>query len=701
MDKVLKPTTPPLMRFDARLGWPFAAPDRGSGLGVEAGALRLSRQAAPPIPLTEPMGSFGGATLPRGLAISSEGRVFLADPRRRVILTARLDEIAAERPVTAPETWPFAPLWAARPWPPEAAPHDLAPPSERPADPYTLLGPTDVALSPAGDLVILDPPAARLLVLAFPTAHLRHVIEIPGGAPTAIAFDRQGRALVADPGLGTLHRFNAEWRPDAGYPHPSTAFETPEFIATALDETDRCGCAGDGGETCDCGCAGTSDLRPGSHPPGRPAVWVIDGARLVGLDAGGRVVAEDPQTAPRLTPPALIREGDALLYQDPGLPRRDRLRIAGLEVDPSGRHAGTGLPILARARRVGIPRRGELVSEAIDSERVGFAWDRIGFDLALPPNTRLQIQTLTADSFIAPDRIAEQPDNLWARPLELTGDQAPEILVQSRQGRYLWLRLRFFGDGKLTPVLRRIDLHGPRRSSLTRLPPVFREDPESAWFLDRFLSYFDTVHAEITSANDRIAALFDPEVTPEGAFLDWLGGWFDLDFLAEWDTALRREMVAGAMRYYRMRGTVAGLRRFLQWHTGLPDPLPQVIEHFRLRDAEAPPMLGGAEVETGTPAHSFTIVLPAAVVPDAAAEARLDRLIRAQVPAHARYHLRLFDAGIRIGSQSSIGVDTLVGSLRPGPLGEGRLGEGFSTSGPPARSALRDQGHSSERGLPC
>ena len=36
----------------------------------------------------------------------------------------------------------------------------------------------------------------------------------------------------------------------------------------------------------------------------------------------------------------------------------------------------------------------------------------------------------------------------------------------------------------------------PRASSLSYLPPVFHQDPVSAGFLDRLLSYFDTVFAE-------------------------------------------------------------------------------------------------------------------------------------------------------------------------------------------------------------
>jgi phage tail-like protein len=623
--------------------------------------------------------------LPRGLAITSRGRVFLADPAAHVIWTARVDEASAPKPQDAPDNWPFRPLWPARPLA-EAVPHDLAPPAEVPADPYTLLGPTDVAMAPNGDLVILDPAAHRILVMAFPTAVLRHVIHLEGGAPTAIAFDRHDRAYIADPSLKTVHRYDRNWHRDAGFSPVLTA--TPDvpsapFFIAARGEEGGCGCSGNA-----CVCA--SELQCGPREPEKPVVYTLDGiSKLHAIYADGRMEVVADHDALSLRPKALILAGNgALLYHDPALPHHDPIRIKGLELTGDGRHAGTGLPLLARPRRVEVPRSGHFITDALDAGVPGFPWDRIALTLDMPENTRLILQTMTSDSAIEPDRVEAQPASAWSQPLVLTPRDLPEVLIQSTPGRHLWLRVDLSGDGTRTPVIHELDLFGPRRSALTDLPAPFHQDPDSARFLDRFLSYFDTIFAEITTRNRDIAMLFDPDTTPaDDGFLAWLGSWFDLQFLADWEEGTRREMIREAITYFRKRGTVGGLRQIVQWHTGLSDPLPQIIEHFRLPagpGAGPPLMIGGKLLDSGSPAHSFTVVLPASAMPDAASEQRLSALIAASIPAHCRFQIRGFTPGIAIGSQSSIGIDTLLGSLDPAGLGLGLLGGTFSTPGPEA-----------------
>jgi len=70
-------------------------------------------------------------------------------------------------------------------------------------------------------------------------------------------------------------------------------------------------------------------------------------------------------------------------------------------------------------------------------------------------------------------------------------------------------------------------------------------------------------------------------------------------------------------------------------------------------------------------------VMPRASVPDVA---QLQRLIEAQKPAHTIAALRLVEPGFRIGRQSAIGVDALIGSAQPLPLGLGKLAQGLATA---------------------
>ncbi|MGV8937555.1 MAG: phage tail protein [Allorhizobium sp.] len=683
----VRATVPPFLRLNASTGWPLGDARSRPGIVSLDGPLKLAIAGASAIALNEPFGSFAGKRLPRGVAISSSGRLFIADPVARVIWTVQASSHGG--PAL------FSPLWPARPLPPSPTPQDVEPPPAIPPDPYTLVSPTDLVFLANGDLAIADPGAQRVVVIAYPTAQLRQVISFAAGAPTALSTDRHGNIYIADPIKKTIHRYDPQWRRDAGFPSESVQLAGPAFLASPTV-----------GDDCDCGCGCGGSCGEG-HDEAVAVVYAIDDGRLIGLDARGYLVAKPNLAQLSFIPPSLKRgEDGALLYEDPAQLGHDPIRLTGLALTGDGRRLQEGVPLIAMPKRVQVPRSGSFITKALDGGRAGFSWDRIALSCTLPANTRLLVQTLTSDSAVEFDRVLAVPDEDWSAPLTLEmalGPKAslvPEVMVQSAAGRYLWLRISFFGDGNVSPAVSEIEIYGPRRSPMRYLPASFHQDPESVSFLDRFLSYFDTIFAEISASNRDIATLFDPKSAPEGAFLDWLGSWFDLSFLAEWDVETRREMIAEAIRYYSIRGTVAGLKKILQWHTGLSDPLPQIIEHYRIPSGAAP-MIAGSPLDVVPAAHSATIVLPLVIVPDEAAEKRLLRLIAKNAPAHVRFSLRLVDPGITIGTQSTIGVDMLIGSLAPQGLGLGHLGLDFSTEGPRPRGIAPALSGVHERKLSC
>lgn len=118
--------------------------------------------------------------------------------------------------------------------------------------------------------------------------------------------------------------------------------------------------------------------------------------------------------------------------------------------------------------------------------------------------------------------------------------------VRTLAGRYLWVRLSLHGNGRDSPEIAALRIHGPRFSYRDHyLPRLYRETefgpaadarvspgaPQSspADFLERFLG---NVEGWLTMLEDRVAAAHltsDPDAAAEPT-LDWLGGWIGVAF---------------------------------------------------------------------------------------------------------------------------------------------------------------------------
>ncbi len=105
---------------------------------------------------------------------------------------------------------------------------------------------------------------------------------------------------------------------------------------------------------------------------------------------------------------------------------------------------------------------------------------------------------------------------------------------------------------------------------LQYLPAIFQEDP----FLGRFLLPFEEVLQGFDSLLSEIDRFFDPATT-DSDFLPWLSQWLALVMDEEWDEAKRRRLIAEAVELYRRRGTVTGLKRYLEIYAGL---IPEIYE---------------------------------------------------------------------------------------------------------------------------
>lgn len=232
------------------------------------------------------------------------------------------------------------------------------------------------------------------------------------------------------------------------------------------------------------------------------------------------------------------------------------------------------LPVTVQAH----PRHVEeatLETRAFDGREPQCVWHRLMVDACLPAGTDVEVWSRAADRetelVITPwepePRLHRRGDGseLPFAPAPASRDRGTyELLLQKARGRYMQLRLRLVGDGRVTPHLTALRVYYPRFSYLERyLPAVYREDSASAFFLDRFLANIEGTN---TAIEDRIAAaqmLFDVRSAPPDA-LEWLASWFGVALDPAWDETRRRLFISRAMEFFQWRGTVRGLKMALR-----------------------------------------------------------------------------------------------------------------------------------------
>jgi phage tail-like protein len=289
------------------------------------------------------------------------------------------------------------------------------------------------------------------------------------------------------------------------------------------------------------------------------------------------------------------------------------------------------------------------------------------------------VETFTSD-------IATPGTPVWDAPRHKTGaaisftQLVPEQLVQSPRGRFLWVRVTLStSDGHNTPSVSAIRAWYPRVSYLDLLPAAYRRAPEAAIFLDHFLALFEHV---FTGIEDRYVA-FSSELDCESApreVIDWLGALVDLAFDPSWPLEKRQALVCEAISLYRTRGTIPGIERYVEIYIG---NRPQIVEDWLERPSR-PAFLGmpGAVLGWGLPilpvvggampsdavlwalyAHRFTIFVY--IDDDGQTEMTLravDRIVEVNKPAHTVHRSEPIFANARVGIQSRVGLDLVLGA---------------------------------------
>jgi phage tail-like protein len=233
----------------------------------------------------------------------------------------------------------------------------------------------------------------------------------------------------------------------------------------------------------------------------------------------------------------------------------------------------------------------DMGARAFDGGVPGTVWHRLVLDAVIPPGTAIDVESRAGDELIA---LGQQ---VWRREPSpyLRGDGseiayhaftsgAPcagqgswELLFQGAVGRFLQLRLTLRGDGRQSPRIWAVRVHFPRFSYLKEyLPDIYREDRDSASFLDRYLA---NVEGMYTTLEGRIAAVrrLVAPTTLDADYLPWLATWVGAAVEPDWEPARIRLFVRHAAQMFTRRGTARGLIEAIRLATH-PCPTDAIFE---------------------------------------------------------------------------------------------------------------------------
>ena len=235
------------------------------------------------------------------------------------------------------------------------------------------------------------------------------------------------------------------------------------------------------------------------------------------------------------------------------------------------------------------------------------------------------------------------------------------------------------------------------------LPAIFQKDDDGEHFLENFLKGFEFIltgrddETDISSESighilEKMDEYFDPDSTPD-EFLEWLASWVALDLKKgrEWEgknligvdekdsgqclplerkgKARNRHLIRNLVPIYHQRGTKKGIEQALHIYLG------HEAENITVNELINPFQVGvrpSAIVGTGTvvgEAHPYyfrvdiDLPVPISRVKGKAKKRAVAVILNDEKPAHTFYTLTIKAPAMCIGSECTIGEDTLVGGF--------------------------------------
>ncbi|MUT65920.1 phage tail protein [Paenibacillus sp. NEAU-GSW1] len=321
--------------------------------------------------------------------------------------------------------------------------------------------------------------------------------------------------------------------------------------------------------------------------------------------------------------------------------------------------------------QTGVPE-GVWLSRAFDSTESDTVWHKMTLEAFVPEGTQLRVSyfSLNEDSCILNGKYTKvddwiaNPDISYRDKLSALAPywsssviNPKDALFSGAKGRYLWIKIEWLGTERHTPSLQRLRVHFPRETYLAYLPAVYQEDGASRDFLERFLSLFGTMFAELESDIANMPQYFDAELA-QGEHLRWLASWIGLETDDYWTDEQVHAFFKEAPELYKYRGTRQGIEKSIAAYTG---QRPLLIEHFQTKA-----MRDNAELRDLTDRlysndpYTFTVLLKPEQAPTEKHRVVIEQLLEEQKPAYTEARLVLLQPWMYLDLHTYLGINTVL-----------------------------------------
>jgi phage tail-like protein len=210
-----------------------------------------------------------------------------------------------------------------------------------------------------------------------------------------------------------------------------------------------------------------------------------------------------------------------------------------------------------------------------------------------------------------------------------------------------------------------VSLTVSQRNMISFLPAIYqREDENGGNALRDLLWTIQHIFDDVEETIAHIHTYFDPFEAPED-FLPWLASWVAFTLDENWPLEKKRYLIKKAVDFYRIRGTVKGLKLFLKLFTGVE---PEILENqwpFRGFQIGVDSTIGVDSIilPPVNLAHCFIVDFP--IHPDEITDEliiKIHDIIRVQKPAHTTYFLRFRGAKRLLSSFGIVIGEHAIGS---------------------------------------